>query len=234
MSRELHAHAFTHGQDIYFNEGEFEPLSQEGRSLLAHELTHTLQQSDRIHRMTITRNSRTKVPCGGFDVKWTFSLDNPAPENGYIVQKVRQYETTEACPSNVGGMSTTPRLQFWEAWDVTKGDKVDWTTTRDGWTDGSSRPSAPDSSGLRAAVGSVKFFPRTTTGDLGGFGTAPGDPSSAWGPGKAPPSGALPSTTTEPAWWKDPPTEGPATRWASSWWNCCPAGPARNDVDSDP
>ena len=44
MSNELHAQAFTHGNDIYFNKGKYDPDSQEGQRLLAHELTHTIQQ----------------------------------------------------------------------------------------------------------------------------------------------------------------------------------------------
>ena len=44
MNEELGAKAFTHGKDIYFNQGQFEPGSQEGKKLLAHELTHTVQQ----------------------------------------------------------------------------------------------------------------------------------------------------------------------------------------------
>lgn len=44
MSRDIHAHAFTHGNDIYFNSGQFDPDSSGGRTLLAHELTHTIQQ----------------------------------------------------------------------------------------------------------------------------------------------------------------------------------------------
>lgn len=45
MSTALQAQAFTVGNDIYFNEGKYNPSSSEGRHLLAHELTHTLQQS---------------------------------------------------------------------------------------------------------------------------------------------------------------------------------------------
>jgi hypothetical protein len=41
---ELHAQAFTHGHDIYFNEGKYNPESAEGKLLLAHELTHVAQQ----------------------------------------------------------------------------------------------------------------------------------------------------------------------------------------------
>lgn len=45
LSRELNAQAFTVGNDIYFNSGKFSPDSTGGRQLLAHELTHTVQQS---------------------------------------------------------------------------------------------------------------------------------------------------------------------------------------------
>jgi hypothetical protein len=44
MNKHIHANAFTHGNDIYFNEGRYGTESTEGRKLLAHELTHTLQQ----------------------------------------------------------------------------------------------------------------------------------------------------------------------------------------------
>ena len=44
MNQELGARAFTHKQDIYFGQGQYQPESREGKRLLAHELTHTLQQ----------------------------------------------------------------------------------------------------------------------------------------------------------------------------------------------
>ena len=44
MNRELGARAFTHGNDIYFNSGEYNPSKSEGKHLLAHELTHVVQQ----------------------------------------------------------------------------------------------------------------------------------------------------------------------------------------------
>lgn len=44
MNQELGARAFTHGNDIYFNSGEYNTFSTEGKHLLAHELTHVLQQ----------------------------------------------------------------------------------------------------------------------------------------------------------------------------------------------
>ncbi|HLK27346.1 MAG TPA: DUF4157 domain-containing protein [Puia sp.] len=44
MNKELQAHAFTHGNDIYFNSGKFSPENSTGKFLLAHELTHVIQQ----------------------------------------------------------------------------------------------------------------------------------------------------------------------------------------------
>ena len=41
---ELDARAFTRGRDIYFREGEYNPSTREGQELLAHELTHVVQQ----------------------------------------------------------------------------------------------------------------------------------------------------------------------------------------------
>jgi len=45
MNQELSAHAFTHGSDIYFGAGKYNPSSSDGKRLLAHELTHVVQQT---------------------------------------------------------------------------------------------------------------------------------------------------------------------------------------------
>lgn len=45
MNQGLHAKAFTHGQDIYFNQGQYNPSAEDGTKLLAHELTHVVQQN---------------------------------------------------------------------------------------------------------------------------------------------------------------------------------------------
>lgn len=44
MNRQLGSQAFTNGNDVYFNEGKYNPESDSGKHLLAHELTHTVQQ----------------------------------------------------------------------------------------------------------------------------------------------------------------------------------------------
>lgn len=223
LSNDLNAKAFTVGKDIYFNQNQYDPTSENGKHLLAHELTHTIQQGStakRVQKLDLSLHSFKKGPCGERNVQWVFALSNAAPEDGYIVQHIRSLETKATCPSDISYTETTPKLEFWEAWKVKKGDKLDWTTVRDAWTDGSTRPADPNTSGTQTSLGTVKFFTKAVTGDLGDFGVAPVG-NTAWGPGKVPTSGDLPSTPTEPSWFNGAATEGPAKRWASSWWNCC-------------
>jgi len=44
-ARSVNARAFTVGRDVVFGEGKYEPNSRPGQRLLAHELTHVLQQT---------------------------------------------------------------------------------------------------------------------------------------------------------------------------------------------
>ncbi len=46
-ARAVNALAFTVGRDMVFGAGQYAPQTSEGRHLLAHELTHTVQQGDR-------------------------------------------------------------------------------------------------------------------------------------------------------------------------------------------
>jgi hypothetical protein len=55
MNKELHAQAFTHGSDVYFNEGKYNPGSNEGKQLLAHELTHVVQQTGAVQPKSATQ-----------------------------------------------------------------------------------------------------------------------------------------------------------------------------------
>jgi hypothetical protein len=45
LTKALQAQAFTHGRDIFFNTGKYKPYDPEGQLLLAHELTHVVQQT---------------------------------------------------------------------------------------------------------------------------------------------------------------------------------------------
>jgi len=44
LNRAVSARAFTTGSDVFFRQGEYKPGTSSGRELLAHELTHVVQQ----------------------------------------------------------------------------------------------------------------------------------------------------------------------------------------------
>ncbi|MCB8982900.1 MAG: DUF4157 domain-containing protein [Ardenticatenaceae bacterium] len=44
LSRQLGAEAFTTGSDVFFRAGAYDPASSDGQHLIAHELTHVVQQ----------------------------------------------------------------------------------------------------------------------------------------------------------------------------------------------
>jgi len=46
LNRQLNAKAFTTGQDIFFRDGAYQPNTTEGQQLIAHELTHVVQQAN--------------------------------------------------------------------------------------------------------------------------------------------------------------------------------------------
>ncbi|MCE7991878.1 MAG: DUF4157 domain-containing protein [Roseivirga sp.] len=50
LSAKLNAQAFATGNNIFFNQGKYNPETRSGKHLLAHELTHTLQQGKSVIR----------------------------------------------------------------------------------------------------------------------------------------------------------------------------------------
>ncbi|HNW98475.1 MAG TPA: DUF4157 domain-containing protein [Bacteroidales bacterium] len=68
LSNMLNAQAFTHGNNIYFNSGKFNPGNTSGNHLLAHELTHVLQQSNGLKKISRAYynvgNSRVNIDYG--------------------------------------------------------------------------------------------------------------------------------------------------------------------------
>ena len=65
LNQSLSAKAFTTGRDIYFRHGEYNPGNSSGRELLAHELTHVVQQNpDKIQTKSDDEGSQSGCTCG--------------------------------------------------------------------------------------------------------------------------------------------------------------------------
>jgi hypothetical protein len=63
LSRALKAQAFTYGNDIFFDQGKYNPESVGGKRLLAHELAHTIQQRDAVAMLARQGSGRTTLQC---------------------------------------------------------------------------------------------------------------------------------------------------------------------------
>ncbi|RLT36545.1 MAG: DUF4157 domain-containing protein, partial [Chloroflexi bacterium] len=80
LNRSLDARAFTTGNDIFFGSGEYNPGSSGGQELIAHELTHTVQQGaagaqresseETIQRRLTKRALRAFTKAKETDPKW--------------------------------------------------------------------------------------------------------------------------------------------------------------------
>lgn len=88
LSQNLGAKAFTVGNDIYFNEGQYKPTTTEGKRLMAHELVHTVQQDkSQFHLMRQTESNSSNV-------QESFKLSGQAVT--YLPYKVKPNDTLSA------------------------------------------------------------------------------------------------------------------------------------------
>jgi hypothetical protein len=62
LSNQLSARAFTHKNNVFFAKGQYQPGTSEGKQLLAHELTHTIQQGHAIQRSPQVSTTATPPP----------------------------------------------------------------------------------------------------------------------------------------------------------------------------
>ncbi len=61
VARSINARAFTHGHNVVFGAGEYSPNTASGKKLLAHELTHVVQQSGESASVSMNRNSGSTI-----------------------------------------------------------------------------------------------------------------------------------------------------------------------------
>lgn len=86
MNQQLGAQAFATGNNIYFNEGKYNPNSQEGKHLLAHELTHTVQQGATIRKKPENISPAPEMIQGSFlDLVPDWIIDEARHIPGYTL-----------------------------------------------------------------------------------------------------------------------------------------------------
>jgi hypothetical protein len=60
LARSIHAKAFTVGADVFFSDGQYEPRTSTGQRLIAHELTHVVQQGASPSSVTALSGSQSR------------------------------------------------------------------------------------------------------------------------------------------------------------------------------
>jgi len=60
-ARAVNALAYTAGRDVVFGTGQFQPRTQGGQGLLAHELTHVMQQDESVNHLIQKKDDEVKT-----------------------------------------------------------------------------------------------------------------------------------------------------------------------------
>ena len=76
MSSAIHARAFTYGNNIFFNQGQYSPDTPAGQRLIAHELTHVVQGEGKVARKVNEEISENIDLIDEEQVVWSKSLSN--------------------------------------------------------------------------------------------------------------------------------------------------------------
>jgi Domain of unknown function (DUF4157) len=84
LAARLSARAFAFGRHIFFGRGQYSPDTAEGMELIAHELTHTIQQREVVQRQeeaTVSERTEPHVQRLGFDdiLDWLADKANAIP-----------------------------------------------------------------------------------------------------------------------------------------------------------
>jgi len=110
LSRAINARAFTLGNDIFFGAGEYRPGDAGGRLLMAHELTHSLQQGLTARRQIQRYRSSSSVNFGVMDSSTmkekAFNRKTPDPyidKNNHLIYQYGFYRRGHSAQGNALG-----------------------------------------------------------------------------------------------------------------------------------
>jgi hypothetical protein len=101
LNRSISARAFTTGNDIFFRRGEYQPGSADGQRLLAHELTHVVQQNGsgaRVQRAFVTdvaTDAKLFNVEAGSDTQPDLSEHTATKKGGLAITKVNMQHFLE-------------------------------------------------------------------------------------------------------------------------------------------
>jgi RHS repeat-associated protein len=162
---------------------------------------------------------------------WQFELESDAPCNGYFIQHVVKVCIIRDCEKDCCSPLSKSRIsmtQYWEAWSVTKGNRIKDPIPRvpEKLTDTASLSAPDDTCGMSIQIGEAHFYCKDPKDAANGVGT--GNLSDTWEYGQTygfgteceSRTGRLYSTGSQPGFWGNGPIET-GSRMAQLNWKCC-------------
>lgn len=113
ISQRLSAHAFTHGSHIYFSNGMYDPGGSSGKRLLAHELTHVLQQAGTTANKAAPTTIQRKEVENDSDIKGPQDWTTADRES-----KTKRWQ--DACLTNLNAVDSSQYVKVVERRDFYK------------------------------------------------------------------------------------------------------------------
>jgi len=97
LNRSLQAKAFTTGQNVFFRQGAYESGARGGQKLLAHELTHVVQQNGKLHRQTdkLTESTPSEATQSGVVAEVVTPKNLSSIPSGNLVQRAQGLPTDQ-------------------------------------------------------------------------------------------------------------------------------------------
>ena len=113
LNRSLDARAFTKGNDIFFRSGEYQPGTQAGDHLLAHELTHVVQQANGTVQRDVIQRVPTAVTNGG---TWKANVYQTVDDGAEIELEFEPNDTVNA--KKIGLIQTSLKIEKGRNYDT--------------------------------------------------------------------------------------------------------------------
>jgi hypothetical protein len=89
LNQSIQARAFTTGQDIFFRQGEYNPGSRGGQELIAHELTHVVQQNGSAVQRESEKQARKIEPSEKAVLQRSDKNETEEEKEGVVVMNKR-------------------------------------------------------------------------------------------------------------------------------------------------
>ncbi|WP_448266099.1 eCIS core domain-containing protein [Nostoc sp. DSM 114159] len=142
LNRSIQARAFTTGQDVFFRSGEYNPGSRGGQELLAHELTHVVQQNGGVVQRS--QNQKATLQRQETEIIQRVVYDNMAAmwtevHSGYSQEKIQNILKDSVLSAQYNDAATQlPKCDFVQVQgtapqatstpDAEKPYKIEWDT----------------------------------------------------------------------------------------------------------